>query len=72
MSFTYLPQPYPTCPTIGSIPASPELVVPALLGVVVVVEAFGERLSTASASFGLLGGVTFPLGAASFLCTLRR
>jgi hypothetical protein len=65
MAFNYLPQPYSTWPTIGSIPVSPELVVPALLGVVVVVEAFVEQFSIASVFLALFGGLTFLLGAAS-------
>jgi len=44
MTFNYLPQPYSTWPTVGAIPVSPELVVPALLGIVVVVEAFVKQL----------------------------
>lgn len=65
MIFNYLPQPYPTWPTIGPIPVSPELVVPALLGVVVVVEAFVEQFSIASVFLAIIGGLTFLLGASS-------
>lgn len=65
MTFNYLPQPYSTWPTIGTIPVSPELVVPALLGVVVVVEAFVEQFTIVSVAFAIFGGVTFLLGTAS-------
>lgn len=65
MTFNYLPQPYSTWPTIGPLPVNPELIVPALLGVVVVVEAFVEQFSIASVSLAIFGGLTFLLGAAS-------
>lgn len=65
MTFNYFPQPYSTWPTIGSVPVNPELVVPALLGVVVVVEAFVEQFSIASVCLAIFGGLTFLLGAAS-------
>jgi hypothetical protein len=65
VTFNYLPQPYTTWPAIGSIPVSPELVVPALLGVVVVVEALVEKFSIASLFLALFGGLTFLLGTAS-------
>ncbi len=65
MTFNYLPQPYSTWPTIGSIPVNPELVVPALLGVVVVVEAFVEQFSIVLVSLAIFGGLTFLLGTAS-------
>lgn len=66
MTFNYLPRPYSTWPSIGSIPVIPELVFPALLGVVVVVEAFVEQFSVASVSLAIFGGVTFLLGATSY------
>ncbi|TKX76543.1 hypothetical protein EXE53_31320 [Halorubrum sp. SD626R] len=65
MTFNYLPQPYSTWPAIGSIPVSPELVVPALLGFVVVVEAFVEQFSIASVCLAIFGGLTFLLGVLS-------
>jgi len=65
MFFNYLPQPYSTWPAVGSIPINPELVIPALLGVVVVVDAFVEQLTIASVAFAIFGVVTFLLGAAS-------
>jgi len=65
MTFGYLPQPYPAWPTIGPLPVSPELVVPALLGAVAVVEAFERRFGIASVALAVLGGVTFLLGAGS-------
>ena len=65
MTFNYLPQPYSTWPTIGAIPVSPELVVPALLGIVVVVEAFVEQFSIASVCLAIFGGLTFLLGTLS-------
>ena len=65
MTFNDLPQPYSTWPTIGAIPVSPELVVPALLGIVVVVEAFVKQFSIASVSLAIFGGLTFLLGALS-------
>jgi hypothetical protein len=65
MTFGYLPQPYSAWPAVGSFPVSPELVVPALLGAVVVVDALVRQLSVASVALAALGGVTFLLGAAS-------
>jgi len=65
MTFGYLPQLYPAWPTVGGLPASPELVVPALLGVVAVADALVRQVSVASVALAALGGVTFLLGAAS-------
>jgi hypothetical protein len=65
MTFNYLPQPYSTWPTIGAIPINPELVVPAVLGFVVVIEAFVEQFSIASVCLAIFGGLTFLLGASS-------
>ncbi|WP_162994073.1 hypothetical protein [Halalkalicoccus subterraneus] len=65
MSFNYLPQPYSTWPAIGSIPVNPELVVPALLGVVAMVEAFVEQFRIVSVALAILGGMTFLFGATS-------
>ena len=65
MTFNYLPQPYSTWPTVGAIPVSPELVVPALLGIVVVVEAFVKQFSIASLCLAIFGGLTALLGVLS-------
>jgi len=63
MTFGPLPQLYPAWPTVGALPVNPELVVPALLGVVAAVESVGQRLGPASVALAALGGVTFLLGA---------
>jgi hypothetical protein len=42
IEFSTLPRPYPANPTVGSVPVDPELLVPALLGLVAVVGALRE------------------------------
>lgn len=65
MAFNYLPQPYSAWPTIGPVPASPELVVPALLGLAVLVNAVVDRSDIGSILLGLLGGVILGIGGVS-------
>lgn len=66
---TDLPEPYPAWPTLGSIPVNPELVVPGLLGLVVLVGVAADGLSVESAVLGITS--CFVLGmAATSLYTL--
>ena len=58
IEFSTLPLPYPANPTVGSVPVDPELVVPALLGLVAVVGALRDGIGVGSIATGLLGAVT--------------
>jgi len=58
VEFSSLPLPYPANPTVGSVPVDPELVVPALLGLVAVVGALRDGIGVGSIATGLLGVVT--------------
>jgi hypothetical protein len=58
IEFSTLPLPYPANPTVGSVPVDPELVVPALLGLVAVVGALRDGIGPGSIATGLLGVVT--------------
>ena len=58
VEFSTLPLPYPADPTVGSVPVNPELVVPALLGLVAVVGALRDGIGVGSIATGLLGVVT--------------
>ena len=58
IEFSTLPLPYPANPTVGSVPVDPELVVPALLGLVAVVGALRDGIGVGSIATGLLGVVT--------------
>ena len=53
-----LPLPYPANPTVGTVPVDPELLVPALLGLVAVVGAVRDGIGVGSIATGLLGVVT--------------
>jgi hypothetical protein len=53
-----LPLPYPANPTVGSVPVDPELVVPALLGLLAVIGALRDGIGPGSIATGLLGVVT--------------
>ena len=65
ITFTDLPQPYPSWPTIGSVPVNPELVVPGLLGVVTTLETARDGVAVSSVIVGILGVVTLWLSATS-------
>lgn len=53
-----LPRPYPLWPTIGAVPVDPELVIPALLGLAVLVGVVVDGFSVGSVVSGLLGVIT--------------
>ncbi|PSQ43901.1 hypothetical protein BRD07_01075 [Halobacteriales archaeon QS_9_68_42] len=65
ITFSGLPQPYPTWPTVGSIPVNPELVVPGLLGLVAVLGALRDGIAVGSIAIGTLGVVTLWVAATS-------
>ena len=65
MAFNYLPQPYSPWPTVGTIPASPKLVVPALLGLAVLVNAVVDRSDVVLILLGFFGSVTLAFGGVS-------
>lgn len=58
ITFTNLPQPYPTWPTIGAIPIDPELIIPALLGLAVLLRTIADGLSIGSVVIGVLSIIT--------------
>ena len=58
IEFSTLQSAYPSHPTVGSVPVDPELVVPALLGLVAVVGALRDGIGVGSIATGLLGVVT--------------
>lgn len=58
VTFSDLPQPYPTWPTVGTVPVNPELVVPGLLGLVAVLGALREGIAAGSIVIGILGAAT--------------
>ena len=58
VEFSSLPLPYPANPAVGSVPVDPELLVPALLGLVAVVGALRDGIGVGSIVTGLLGVVT--------------
>lgn len=64
VTFTGVPEPYPTWPTVGGIPVNPELVVPGALGLVAVVRA-GTDPGVGSALVGAVGAVTLLLATTS-------
>ncbi|WP_436348699.1 hypothetical protein [Natronorubrum sp. FCH18a] len=53
-----LPRPYPSWPTIGAVPVDPELVIPALLSLAVLIGVIVDGLSVGSVVSGLLGVIT--------------
>jgi hypothetical protein len=65
ITFSNLPQPYPTWPTVGPIPVNPELVVPGLLGGVAILGALREGIVVGSIVIGMLGAVTLGVAATS-------
>jgi hypothetical protein len=65
ITFSGLPQPYPTWPTVGSIPVNPELVVPGLLGLAAVLGALRDGIAVGSIAIGTLGVVTLWVAATS-------
>lgn len=65
ITFSTLPQPYPTWPTVGPIPVNPELVVPGLLGFVAILGAVRDGVAVSSIVIGTLGAVTLWLAATS-------
>lgn len=56
---------YPSWPTLGPVPIDPELVVPGLLGLVVLLGAVVDGLSVESVVVGAFGGFTLLLAIAS-------
>lgn len=64
-TFSTLPQPYPTWPTVGPIPVNPELVVPGMLGFIAILGALRDEVTVGSVGIGLLGAVTLWLAATS-------
>jgi hypothetical protein len=65
ITFSNLPQPYPTWPTVGAVPVNPELVLPGLLGFVAILGALREGMAVGSLVIGVLGAVTLWLAATS-------
>ena len=64
---TDFPVEYPAWPTLGGLPVNPELVVPALLGLAVLVGAVTDGLRATSFVAGASALVTGALGAATLL-----
>lgn len=62
MAFNYLPQPYSAWPSLGSIPVTPQLVVPSLLGLAAITSAVVDRSDLGSILLGCFGGVTLAFG----------
>lgn len=58
ITFSSLPQPYPTWPTVGPVPVNPELVIPGLLGLVAILGAVHDGIAVGSIGIGVLGAVT--------------
>jgi hypothetical protein len=58
IEFSTVSLPYPASPTVGSVPVDPELLVPALLGLVAVVGTLRDGIGPGSIATGLLGVVT--------------
>lgn len=58
ITVTDVPQPYPSWPTLGPIPVDPELVLPVLLGLAVLVGTSMEERSVTSVGLGSLGALT--------------
>ena len=65
ITFSNLPQPYPSWPTVGPIPVDPELVVPGLLGVAAIFGALRDEVAVGSIAIGTLGAVTVFIAAMS-------
>lgn len=65
LTFSNLPQPYPSWPTVGPIPVNPELVVPGLLGVAAILGALRDGVAVGSIAIGTLGAVTLSVAAMS-------
>ncbi|QFU83044.1 hypothetical protein [Natronorubrum aibiense] len=59
------PRPYPTWPTVGSVPLNPELVVPGVLGLVALLEPLREGIGVDSILVGVVGAMTLWLAATS-------
>ena len=66
ITFLELPQPYPTWPTIGSIPVDPELIVPGALALVALSGAIRAGLTLGSIVIGLLSAVTLWIASMSW------
>lgn len=62
---TSVPHPYPTWPTRGTIPINPELVVPCLLGIAVLVRVGAAGFSPGAVISGILGASTVYLAITS-------
>ena len=65
ITFSNLPQPYPSWPTVGAIPVNPELLIPGLLGIVTILGAFRDGVAVGSVAIGTLGAVTLLVAALS-------
>jgi hypothetical protein len=65
ITFSSLPQPYPTWPTVGAVPVNPELVIPGLLGLVAILRALHDGIAVGSIVIGVLGAVTLWAAATS-------
>ncbi|WP_205738863.1 hypothetical protein [Halonotius pteroides] len=65
ITFSPLPQPYPTWPTLGAVPINPELVAPGILGCITLVVTIRDGISISSAVVGILSVVTLWLAATS-------
>ena len=65
ITFSDLPQPYPTWLSVGSVPVNPELVVPGLLGVVTIFVAARDAAAVGSVIIWILGVVTLLLSTTS-------
>lgn len=63
ITFSNVPQPYPSWPTVGVIPVDPELVVPGLLGVAAILGAVRDGITLGSIAIGTLGIVTLLVAA---------
>ncbi|WP_254764397.1 hypothetical protein [Natrinema marinum] len=60
-----LPQPYPTWPTIGPVPVTPELVVPGVLGLLALFGVVRNGITLGSILVGLVGALTLWLAGVS-------
>jgi hypothetical protein len=65
ITFTAIPQPYPSWPTIGRVPVNPELIIPGLLGLVAIFGAIVDGLSVGSVVTAILGVVTLGMAISS-------
>jgi hypothetical protein len=64
-TFSIVPQPYPSWPTVGAIPVNPELIAPGLLGIAAILGVLRDGFTVGSIAIGMLGVVTLLLAATS-------